>query len=123
MSIQTIIVRDRIFKQCPECKRYVGYVRCRYCGKKYKTPHSLFWHEEHCYVNPNGICSNCGETWDNCICEDGVRQQEFMEKWTESHKPLDPPDPEIEAIGQAFLRRVQAEIAATTVQPEKAVEA
>jgi hypothetical protein len=34
-----VIVRDRIFHRCPECKRYIGKVRCRWCGQEFRTPH------------------------------------------------------------------------------------
>ena len=61
-----IIIKDRIFRRCPECERYIGDVRCRYCGKRYRTPRGLFGHEAHCFGNPNGTCKHYGIPWSEC---------------------------------------------------------
>jgi hypothetical protein len=53
---ETVIIRDRIFTRCPECKRLSKPIRCRYCGKQYKSPAGLFAHEDRCVSNPLGFC-------------------------------------------------------------------
>ncbi len=63
---ETVTIRDRIFERCPECKRYFGKVRCRYCGKPYKVPHALFTHEQHCASNPEGICRISARPYSEC---------------------------------------------------------
>lgn len=45
-------IDGRTWRKCAMCKRHIGFHRCRYCGKKYKTPWNLKWHEEHCHFNP-----------------------------------------------------------------------
>jgi hypothetical protein len=45
-------IDGRTWRKCAMCKRHIGFHRCRYCGKKYKTPWNLKWHEERCHFNP-----------------------------------------------------------------------
>lgn len=66
VKTETVTIRDRIFKRCPECNRLTKPVRCRYCGKKYKSASGLFWHEEHCPSNPLGICKTSKRPFREC---------------------------------------------------------
>ena len=119
MTIERVIRGDRIFKRCPECRRYSGKVRCRYCGKEYRTPSGLFRHEKRCYSNPLGICGACRQAWNNCKCYMGDECDEReRENWLAHPELLDSARYSEEGREgmRAWRDSILAEIAATTVE-------
>lgn len=59
MARVTIEINGRTWKKCGCCSRHIGWQRCKFCDKKYRTPKGLEAHEKICYRNPERECPLC----------------------------------------------------------------